>query len=377
MTWRTQLHPELVKRLDNLLADARDEGYDIRVVSAYRSHAEQDKLFRQRPRVTKARGGKSWHNYGLAADLAPFIDGAIYWDEKKFHWSLIGKWAKAADLEWGGNWASFKDRPHVQLIEDLTTQRASTLYKNAGNRLTAVWAYITENAEPANDLVKIQTLDADAPKITAIPFPFSIGSTSTAEDPAGSIASPPNDEPASIVELPEPEAVSPPAAGEGEDQLAAAVGSGQAVEVQPPIVPEPVPAISSSVETEIVEASISPEGDTTTKKTITSESTPVEVTPVKQSLWSLIVSFFMMIYGYYKMAKEDFGNLIDRATDAIDIRFILNVALGAALVLLGVYVFNLSKNRASKTTDKLIDAAKDQNANTVVFKKPWWQFWSA
>ena len=109
--WKSELHPELVKRIEQIMQVAKSEGYDIRVVSGYRSHAEQDKLYAQGrttkgKRVTNARAGQSWHNFALAADLAPFIDGAIYWEDKKFNWSLIGKWAHEVGLEWGGNWKS-------------------------------------------------------------------------------------------------------------------------------------------------------------------------------------------------------------------------------------------------------------------------------
>lgn len=146
---------------------AGQEGIDLRVVSAYRGHAEQDRLFakgRSAPgqRVTNARGGQSWHNFGLAADLAPFIKGRISWDEKEFDWQSIGRWAKAADLEWGGNWKSFKDRPHVQLTLGLSISDAQRLYNQHLRTLKGVWEYITraEKEEPS-DLGKLASLAAD------------------------------------------------------------------------------------------------------------------------------------------------------------------------------------------------------------------------
>ncbi len=141
MSWKEELHPELVRRIDIIIALAKKEKYDLRVTSGFRSVDEQNKLYakgRTAPgkRVTNARGGQSFHNFGLACDLAPIINGKIYWEEELFDWSLIGKWARAANLEWGGNWTSFVDRPHVQLVAGLTTKKAMTLYREGGNKLT-------------------------------------------------------------------------------------------------------------------------------------------------------------------------------------------------------------------------------------------------
>ncbi len=61
----------------------------------------------------------SRHLTGHAIDIAPYIDGEIRWD-----WPPFYKLAKAmkeaarelcVDLEWGGDWRTFKDGPHFQL----------------------------------------------------------------------------------------------------------------------------------------------------------------------------------------------------------------------------------------------------------------------
>ena len=39
-----------------------------------RIFAEQDALFNARPQVTKAKGGQSYHNYGLAVDIVLLVD---------------------------------------------------------------------------------------------------------------------------------------------------------------------------------------------------------------------------------------------------------------------------------------------------------------
>ena len=149
--WKKQIHPELARRVEQVMTTAAAAGHVLRVVSGYRSHEEQNALYahgRTRPgsRVTNAVGGQSWHNFGLAVDLAPVIGGEVCWDEKKFDWSLIGKWARAAGLEWGGDWHSFKDRPHVQLTLNLSLAAAQRLYHADLRTLRGVWKYITNHA---------------------------------------------------------------------------------------------------------------------------------------------------------------------------------------------------------------------------------------
>jgi len=92
-------------------------GYRLRVVSGYRTPAEQDKLYAQGRTepgqiVTNLKGDdpKAMHCYGLAVDLV---------DERRGYdisWSEIGSLAKKLGMLWGGDWNSFPDKPHVQFM---------------------------------------------------------------------------------------------------------------------------------------------------------------------------------------------------------------------------------------------------------------------
>jgi peptidoglycan LD-endopeptidase CwlK len=91
-----------------------------RLISGTRTYAEQDALFAKRPRVTKARGGQSNHNFGIAWDVGIFEDGKYYEGNTKKEdkaYVDLGALVKASvsDLEWGGDWKSFVDKPHYQL----------------------------------------------------------------------------------------------------------------------------------------------------------------------------------------------------------------------------------------------------------------------
>ncbi len=78
--------------------------------------------------VTNAKGGQSIHNYGLAIDIMLIKDlngDGVYetasWEDTidfdgdgKADWMEVINIFKANGWEWGGDWKSFKDRPHVQ-----------------------------------------------------------------------------------------------------------------------------------------------------------------------------------------------------------------------------------------------------------------------
>jgi peptidoglycan L-alanyl-D-glutamate endopeptidase CwlK len=96
----------------------------VRIAQGLRTFAEQDALFKQRPKVTNARGGQSVHNYGFAVDIVLIIDGkTASWDVKKdWDGDKVADWDECVKVfakygwNWGGNWQSFKDMPHFDKI---------------------------------------------------------------------------------------------------------------------------------------------------------------------------------------------------------------------------------------------------------------------
>lgn len=120
----------------------------LRMAYVYRSWKEQDALY-QKGRttsgkiVTNAKAGDSWHNYGFAFDIVLLVDKdgngtyeSASWETDKDYdndghpdWMEVVKIAKALGFEWGGDWKSFKDKPHFQMIpEGLTIQKAKEIY---------------------------------------------------------------------------------------------------------------------------------------------------------------------------------------------------------------------------------------------------------
>lgn len=101
------------------IAAVRRTGADAKVISGTRSYEEQNALYKKGrfrnpgARVTNARGGQSWHNFGLAWDIGLFDGGQYLTTDAKYR--AVAPIAKVAGLEWGGDWRSFPDAPHYQL----------------------------------------------------------------------------------------------------------------------------------------------------------------------------------------------------------------------------------------------------------------------
>lgn len=142
--WGFNTNPILVQKVRKLIILAEQNGSPIKVTQAYRSTTAQDALYakgRTKPgkKVTNAKGGQSWHNYGCAIDVC-FKVGDPYGEDQP--WKIIGALGESQGLEWGGRWGSngkkgFMDRPHFQLVKGLKTSEAKALLKRGG--LSMVW----------------------------------------------------------------------------------------------------------------------------------------------------------------------------------------------------------------------------------------------
>lgn len=123
-----QLDAEFTQRLLAIYQVMREQhGYEMVLVEGYRSPARQDQLAARGQHVTRATGGRSWHQYGLAADSAFMREGKLVISEKD-PWAmrgyqLYGQVAREAGLVWGGDWKSIKDLMHVELRREGVMRR--------------------------------------------------------------------------------------------------------------------------------------------------------------------------------------------------------------------------------------------------------------
>lgn len=111
------LLPEVRPYARALIRAAKAEGIDAKVISGTRTYEEQDLIFAQgrtRPGkiVTKARGGYSNHNFGVAFDIGIF-NGSDYLEDSPLY-DKVAKLGKAIGLSPGAYWTNFKDKPHFE-----------------------------------------------------------------------------------------------------------------------------------------------------------------------------------------------------------------------------------------------------------------------
>jgi hypothetical protein len=148
----SKVHPKLAARVRLLIAGLGANGFPFEVVQGLRTYVEQDLLFTQgrtKPGeiVTRARGGYSNHNFGLACDIAPVPNGKIDWNWREAFLAINDE-AEKVGLLWGGDWTKFIDLPHVEL-KGPTLKECRALYVKGG--LQAVWAKV--DGEPSSPQV--------------------------------------------------------------------------------------------------------------------------------------------------------------------------------------------------------------------------------
>lgn len=148
------LHPRIRDEVKKLIEQAEltfPPKIAIRIVQGLRTIAEQNALYakgrsKPGPKVTNAKGGSSYHNYGLAIDFALLYDRdgngtweTLSWDTvKDFDGDTLPDWKEVvsvferAGYTWGGRWATLVDAPHLQKTFGYSWKQLLAKY-NAGD----------------------------------------------------------------------------------------------------------------------------------------------------------------------------------------------------------------------------------------------------
>ena len=113
------LLPLVKRQADKFVQEMEMMGLPIRITEGYRSIERQNELYAQGRTtkgniVTKAKGGESLHNYGVAIDIVFRKQG---YDASNDQWLAAATIAERLGFEWGGTWNDFVDKPHFQIMK--------------------------------------------------------------------------------------------------------------------------------------------------------------------------------------------------------------------------------------------------------------------
>ncbi|MFE4711208.1 M15 family metallopeptidase [Paenibacillus sp. NPDC056722] len=164
----TGLNPAVLAGTNALIERSFAKGVPIIITQGLRTLAQQNALYaqgRSKPGniVTNARGGFSYHNYGLAIDFALLLpDGkGISWDMKRdgngnkiADWQEVVQEAKQLGFEWGGDWTSFKDYSHLQIAYGLSIDQLRAGLRPSAEQIKAALKVIN-GGDNVNKDVKV------------------------------------------------------------------------------------------------------------------------------------------------------------------------------------------------------------------------------
>lgn len=128
------VHPKMIHAICEAIIDTP---LDFTIVSGLRTTEEQKALYAQGRtkagnRVTNADGVKSLSNhqdeadglkdgYGAAVDFYPYYNGSVQVNAPVAKFEQVARHIQATAkrlgyrIDWGGDWRSFKDNPHLEL----------------------------------------------------------------------------------------------------------------------------------------------------------------------------------------------------------------------------------------------------------------------
>ena len=120
----SDLHPIVKEQCRHFIEACAVQGVDVIITSTLRDNEAQAALYsqgrsRSGPIVTHAKPGTSAHNYGLAFDFVPVVNGKADW-QNTATFQLGGKIAESLGLEWAGRWSHFIELAHCQNLLRMT-----------------------------------------------------------------------------------------------------------------------------------------------------------------------------------------------------------------------------------------------------------------
>lgn len=122
------------------------QGVNMCVYQGLRTADQQNALYAQGrtlsgPIVTNAKAGYSNHNYGLAVDVVPYVQGtsgALNWDVSSTPFQAMVTALKTQGLVYGGDWVHFPDNDHFQM-PTIPPSPSPAMVADFSSGLSTVW----------------------------------------------------------------------------------------------------------------------------------------------------------------------------------------------------------------------------------------------
>lgn len=120
----SDLNPKVAAMCSEFINRCKAQGIDVIITSTYRDSDSQNALYAQGrtapgSKVTNAKAGQSFHNWKVAFDFCPIVNGKAQWNDLAL-FTKCGEIAETVGLEWAGRWVKFKETAHCQYTGGLT-----------------------------------------------------------------------------------------------------------------------------------------------------------------------------------------------------------------------------------------------------------------
>ena len=120
----SDLNPKVAAMCSEFINRCKAQGIDVIITSTYRDAEAQNKLYAQGrtepgKKVTNAKAGQSFHNWRVAFDFCPIVNGKAMWNDAVL-FIKCGEIAEGVGLEWAGRWKKFNETAHCQYTGGLS-----------------------------------------------------------------------------------------------------------------------------------------------------------------------------------------------------------------------------------------------------------------
>lgn len=149
-----RLHPLVKQKAKKHVELCKEHGISLLIYCTLRTYQEQDALYalgrtQKGNKVTWAKSGQSFHNFGCAYDCVAVRNGKAVWTSSDPVWQKIGELGKQCGLEWGGDWpAKKKDRPHFQYTGGLSIKEIKKKFETGEDLFPMPVTLVTASTKP-------------------------------------------------------------------------------------------------------------------------------------------------------------------------------------------------------------------------------------